>query len=434
MFEVKHFRIQYGVGQGSFHAGYIDAEISSNKPAKRINYVYDCGAANIGRITKQLKQSIDHYTRSLADLPVDFLAISHFDADHINGAELLCKKNQVKRIFLPYLIKSYALFLVAQSLSQGIKDVELTSYAATLGEIVVNNSAWGVPTTLIRGGERNNNQQTDTDIQPPEDSEVQLIFESPNGTRSPPNDVVDDNEELVAVFHGQKLWRFKFWNYHQTDALSLSLSTALINELHKRGIISSPQFNITKTADLKDLVSEILKDKSKKKDTIDAYASAIASITKDGDTKGLPNRISLCLLSAPPMTSICTYSRSMDASFWNRRYSQLGWIGTGDAPLGEQALLQDFLNHYKADIGTIDTLVVPHHGAAPKNPPSFFDSKLLGSATWAVISVGANNSYGHPKPSVLHEIMENGVSPVVVTEFTRPGFFQIGIAIIPYER
>jgi len=52
-----------------------------------------------------------------------------------------------------------------------------------------------------------------------------------------------------------------------------------------------------------------------------------------------------------------------------------------------------------------DVLKVPHHGSA------YFDPALLAAvhARVAVISVGLHNDYGHPAPSLLHELMSLGL-------------------------
>ena len=65
---------------------------------------------------------------------------------------------------------------------------------------------------------------------------------------------------------------------------------------------------------------------------------------------------------------------------------------TGDA----SPFVLDRLSHYA--LGKIDILKVPHHGSKNGLTKNFLD---LADPTFAVISVGKNNSYGHPSSEVL---------------------------------
>jgi len=56
----------------------------------------------------------------------------------------------------------------------------------------------------------------------------------------------------------------------------------------------------------------------------------------------------------------------------------------------------------------IDILKVQHHGSADGNDKVFFDSI---NPTYAVISVGAGNSYNHPNPGVLQNMLDSGILP-----------------------
>ncbi len=59
------------------------------------------------------------------------------------------------------------------------------------------------------------------------------------------------------------------------------------------------------------------------------------------------------------------------------------------------------------DPGPVDVLKVAHHGSADAGLPG-----LLERATprLAVISVGEDNSYGHPAPETLAALADGGVS------------------------
>jgi len=100
-----------------------------------------------------------------------------------------------------------------------------------------------------------------------------------------------------------------------------------------------------------------------------------------------------------------------------------GWLGTGDAPLGEADVWTDFSQRYRQQLDEVLTIQVPHHGAAPKGGPAFFHSGLLPTPGLnAVVSAGATNAYGHPAASVRHTINMAGGLLHLVNELKQPGF------------
>jgi competence protein ComEC len=71
---------------------------------------------------------------------------------------------------------------------------------------------------------------------------------------------------------------------------------------------------------------------------------------------------------------------------------------------------KEFVNKYP---GKINLLKVPHHGSLTSSSREFLSSL---APDWAVVSVGANNNYGHPKPEVLRRYRELGI-PLFRTDF-----------------
>lgn len=86
--EIRHFRTQYGVGQGSFHAAHIELKSSSGEVAS-FDYVYDCGGLTAGKQSAATRRALAHYEPrpSQHGSAIDALILSHYDSDHINGAE-----------------------------------------------------------------------------------------------------------------------------------------------------------------------------------------------------------------------------------------------------------------------------------------------------------------------------------------------------------
>lgn len=59
-----------------------------------------------------------------------------------------------------------------------------------------------------------------------------------------------------------------------------------------------------------------------------------------------------------------------------------------------------------AQVGHIDILKVPHHGSATGMSDYFLTTI---SPQFAVISVGANNRYGHPAPQALNLLKSHNI-------------------------
>jgi len=86
---------------------------------------------------------------------------------------------------------------------------------------------------------------------------------------------------------------------------------------------------------------------------------------------------------------------------------EMSLLDTGDVEvLGQQAALKD-----PEDL-KVDVLKVPHHGSA-RQDPDFLEAT---HAAIALISVGANNSYGHPADKTVKELVNDGMEVVRTDE------------------
>jgi competence protein ComEC len=80
------------------------------------------------------------------------------------------------------------------------------------------------------------------------------------------------------------------------------------------------------------------------------------------------------------------------------RWPGLGVLLSGDVETEAQRSLV-------ARVGPVDVLKVPHHGSKAQDPAFLAASK----ARVAVISVGADNDYGHPAPATLALLRDLGM-------------------------
>ena len=80
-------RTLYPVGQGCFYSEIL----TIGNETKTI--VYDCGSENLLKLDKEIDQA--HLTQ------IDYLIISHFHKDHINGIEKLKRKYKIHNVIIP---------------------------------------------------------------------------------------------------------------------------------------------------------------------------------------------------------------------------------------------------------------------------------------------------------------------------------------------
>lgn len=451
---IVHSRIQHGVGQGSFHSASLEVE-ADNGGRYRYDYVYDCGALKGWTVSPALKRSIDRM--DLAERPgsggrpvIDALVLSHYDCDHIIGAALLAKKFLVKRIFAPFLSPA-ELMLVVAGQAGALTAAEITELQVlALG----SQTLFGVPVTMITPGDGDTalGPNIDPDGPPPGPDDANNSMRGPprtlQATVGPTGSALGlslastRNVQLgFGQLWGQPLWKLRFWNRGVSDELLAHVFEALVDCGFPLAALFEPGAI--------DEVLDWLDDSQNRKATLLAYRDGIAQYAPAwaGETSGqkLANFLSLGLYSGPEALKDDQrwFYRAIEAhgSYWmpdarhmrwHGRHSgvlgfdRLGWLGTGDAPLGEAGVWTDFSMHYAAELQATLTVQVPHHGAAPMHGPKFYNAALHPRPGMnAVISVGKTNTYGHPKASVLKEVMAAGGSLQVVTEDAGLGFHEI---------
>jgi hypothetical protein len=451
---IVHSRVQHGVGQGSFHSASLEVQDGGGRQY-RFDYVYDCGALQGSAASPALRRSIDRM--DLAERPgsrgrpvIDALVLSHYDRDHIIGAALLADKFLVKRIFAPFLSPPELMLVVAGQAGT----LTATEVRALQDLALGGQTLFGVPVTMIIPGDAGadlgaaagpdgqppNPDTADNDRRgPPAELEAMV---GPTGRALGPSLASMHNVQIgIGRDRAQQLWKLRFWNRGINDELLVHLFEALV----------SCNFPIAALFDPSAIyeVVDWLEEGRNRATTLKAYREAIAQYAPDwtSETSGqkLANFLSLGLYSGPAgpaadLPWLCEEICAREGFPWaglrrwypyGRRgrhspFGRVGWLGTGDAPLGEAGVWADFSNHYAGELQTALTVQVPHHGAAPRRGPKFYNAGLHPEPGMnAVISVGKTNTYGHPTVAVLKEVMAAGCDLQVVTEDSGVGFHEV---------
>lgn len=464
---VRHSRIQHGVGQGSFHSATVEFSLAPNVE-HRFDYIYDCGALKYWREAPGLlyalsRVSLDKRGAGGSKAILDLLILSHFDSDHMNGAKKLVNRYSVDRIVLPYLGIQELALVIANQAEMIDGDTIRQLHALTHGD----DKFWGCPVTMVQTGPRQSEGRPgQADPRPVlETGELPAAQEFPHrvsvfleSTDARPDRVMSDEDNLIVRALSSQpddAWKLRFWNRGMAARLGelilqhLAEVTFPVEALSDRvngaqAIIAWLDFKPVKAPRKRAQTSvKSVKEPSHRDLALEAYRKAITEFapTWQNEASGdsLANFLSLGLYSGPRFGSHdwqqafhTPYPQghwtcgNCNALHWREDEVLPGWIGTGDAPLGEPGIWQDFELHYSLELPQVQTVVVPHHGAAPQASTRFYNPKLNHrEGMTAVVSYGVRNSYGHPHPSVVAGVAYAGAQLVHVTEDTRLGFQEI---------
>jgi hypothetical protein len=427
---VEHFRTQYGVGQGSFHVAHVEYSNDVGESA-RFDYVYDCGGLSAGKPSKTSMRALEHYQPRMAAGVgvVDAMVLSHYDSDHMNGAAYLAANHRVAQIYLPYLSPDQLVLEMARCAADATSTTVAALYAGAFG-----GPLWGAEVVRVRRGARPDEPPGEPrpEPRPEQPREPRAVYgpEFPAPLRpvlaatgqAVPAILDDDMPVMVETAFGQHLWALKFWNFSLRDEELQLMAAALLE---------SVGFPLSAVEELEGAGQVIawLETNANRAAAVDAYRVALGEYSKKyPPVKNMSNLCSLALFSGPAQPVWPgTYWASPSAYpyHWHREHENHGWLGTGDALLGEASIWDDFSMHYQNELGRVRTVLIPHHGAAPRDGPSFYNPGLnMTPATVTVISAGAQNNYGHPRSSVVQDILRSHGLLQVVSEHSWPGLLE----------
>lgn len=440
-------RMQYGVGQGCFHTQRISVgriEEDLYKEQNQFDFVYDCGSysVHVGTVSP-LERAIDHYRpkRSVAGRArqtVDALFVSHFHIDHINGIEQLCKQKKVLRVFVPFYTPEEVLTVLVDEAERLIaaSDDFIIWLLTELRNLSLRINMFGCPTIYVLPDGRQ-------DIGPVVGPEIPSFGE---------NIVVDPNVLLTkTMISGQSLrwkqrereiWEVKVWHFKPVivKPTEWQLATEKLKEALGDALTNNGTVDEAVAKKVRDAVGEIYKGMSNASETGDknhnlvsmcVYSGPVPECGIEGEVSRMnaPNNKTAEIhfsarLSAAAGSSGHFYARKFDRS--NAHSEQLGWLGTGDAMLARQDVWDEFNSKIDWDNSRaelVSTILMPHHGSM--SGKNYNPDLVRKHQPLAVFSAGAFSKHGHPATAVLSDVAKHGSEIVSVTEYTRPGVFEL---------
>lgn len=361
---------QRPVGQGGLCEGALSA---GGRP---LRWVYDCGS----------NQSVP-LAREAAKAPrtLDLLFLSHLDADHVNGIDLLLAHASAVEVVLPYLNDHERLLVLAQAVAGGRLTGQLLDF-------MDDAAGWlqqrGVQRVTFMGGP---DEGLEADLPTPD---------LPRGGVSGGEGSLKPfwNEEPAAIAGaaaGVTLARCGDF-IGIASAAGTQADWVFLPFVHppSKPLVAAFQAEIAASfpgQSAAEIVSAIW-DASGRERLHLCYDALWAD----------HNLVSMSLYAGPAVGSDAwRLNITMHRSATYGEHRSPGWLSTGDADLSGLRRRQAFMRFYRQVQQQVAVLVVPHHGAATS-----WNADVLTGFTHLKVGCAAAgpNGYGHPHAKVEEDV------------------------------
>jgi len=413
---VLHTRHQMSVGQGGFHvaqllstehAGAVDLSGAAIRAfgAKPLRYVYDCGSRQQNRCI----QVVNNYIRDSGRDPIDFLFLSHFDDDHVNGIPTLLDRTtglQVDTIVLPFIDA------VERMIAFGRARARASRTTGFFRGLVVN------PTEAL--AVFNPRRIIFVQAGPAADDAGPLEL-APSG----PDPEAPFRWKLVSA-QGQPKGKTTLRSGVEAITVSDSCWFDIVDRSYRFDWIFKPYVRRTAPALVQIFEREAEKNLGWQfgsfRRHVNNQAERASLVMDQGKSQALARAYKVAFLNRN-LTSLCLYagpSGSQRAQLllerrddFLQKVDKIGWLGTGDAALAHPQDASDFIRHFHQQRYAVATYTLPHHGAKPNH-----SAIILSAFEPLTCSVSAKppRSWLHPHPDVIREIQSMGLVSVHVTD------------------
>lgn len=412
----------HNVGQGLFYSGRIG----------KLSFLYDCGTQIQRSKTKRdrLKRIVDEYFSIMNHKEkIHLLIISHFHEDHISGLPYIFENNRmVDTVILPYINPTERLLIAAIN---DRSDQFFFSFIADPVNWLINQ---GVQHVMLLGDSEKDDESRDSPREPNEVPENP--FEDPLKTINQLRESFLEDPELEKSYKNKELTDDDFIERNKKkDRLSFKKGSSKV-VLHSlwEMIFYVKKVDHLKLKEFKDCVMESL-DVSSSKEALESLVAYeenrknLAECYKNNISKDL-NETSLCVCHGPVNgnKNKTVYNKIISDFFWpiffpftSKSINNFQLL-TGDISMNMENTLCQLENRLNKHAEDVALFLVPHHGSVNNWNSKVF--KLFPNIRVAVISAGKMNSYDHPSPKVIWDIVDNGSCPIWCDEDHKVTFRQ----------
>lgn len=398
---IVNTRHQLPVGQGFFHVGWIQPV----KAEEGFFYVYDCGAMAeyTSARNREIGKLVAHIGRRAR---LDFLVISHMDADHVNGVEKLVTDGafNVDTVMMPLVDMKERLLAFASVAHHDPESARSSFYREFIVDPVSAVSRFGPRIILqVRRGGSGSPGSGSLDDGLPDDEppafgegrgyEWRLVGQGTARDRSSEADaprVVEIPDSFAATVFEPGMQEEAWLLAPYVDRGTVTKTNLFLATLAKE--------RKTTKQDLKAnmLDSEFVRNLLT--DHVGALRTAYRACC------GNLNLTSLCLYSGPVGEVGAVHECEVAHGPWRcstLHDGRVAWLATGDAKLKSVAKCDAFIAHFKDHLEKVSTFTLPHHGAAGD-----FNKKLLASVkpNFCLVSADAIKKWQHPAALVTRAV------------------------------
>lgn len=336
----------------------------SSERHQDFNIVYDCGNWKKTKLSEKVVRQSFKMTDE-----IDILFISHFDSDHINRVETL--KNHCAKI------KIVVLPLLHEEEKKLISNIYLSIDESIVPIISNPEDFFDKETKIIY-------------VRP---TEKRKLNEEYNLEKLNKNQIIESR----SIIKKDDDWIFVPFNFEYENR-----HAELVKLLRDNSI------------DYDKLKNDLIYSLSNRKKIRSIY----------DHLEGKINKNSMMVYSGPPSQDnlIRQIYRSSGFGFYidprkEDIKKRIACIYTGDGDLNTVKLSQEFQEYWDL-VGTVQ---IPHHG----DIKSYNNEDLVSNSYFCPISVGLDNSYGHPSSTVITDLYANNNIPITITERMQDFYFEI---------
>lgn len=386
-------RIFHPVGQGAFYS----------ERHENYNIVYDCGTCYFNRGKKSIKKVVE---KNFNNKIIDILFISHFDYDHVSLIEHLKKSvKKIRFVVMPLLHDDEEKILLC-NIFKALEEKALVTLVENPKEF------FGAETRII--SVQVYKEKEEEEIISEEEKVVNIELSNVSNVIG-----IEQNQEIPSgtpiTIENYSDWVFIPFNYKYEDRSKEFLDKLESDDIKKLKRRSKHIFD----SEFRNKIKKTYKKVSGNinENTMFLYSGPYKKDSQhykglDWTFKHLKESSFNYFLNTPSLPlSKCSFFDRCKCHFLEDFLPclyRVACLYTGDGDLNKA----DMEKIYKEYWNLIGIIQIPHHGSLK----SFNKNILKDQYFLCPISVGKNNSYGHPSTEVINEILLHRSYPICVTE------------------